>query len=123
MRTEELEREHSVWPLPTPNTDNPLLYYLDGLNPHTGWENRRQDLTPSECFSCPFATISDHWEPPNPADPGEGYYDCALLGLHRVWGEQPKCSDDHWQKVLYPLYTSVREALAHLVAAVPAGDP
>jgi len=62
---------------------------------------------PSECFACPFATArgeENGFSPPNPSDPGEGYYACALIGKPAtnlwakdyVWGEQPECTHEDW---------------------------
>jgi hypothetical protein len=52
-----------------------------------------------ECAECPFATVDNAAEyPPNPADPGEGYYNCSLLGRQHIWGERPQCSIEDWQR-------------------------
>jgi hypothetical protein len=51
---------------------------------------------PAECWGCPFSTVNLNNEPPNPADPGEGYYDCELLGK-TFWGESPGCTYADWQ--------------------------
>jgi hypothetical protein len=59
---------------------------------------RELDGTPFECCICPFATVSPDREPPNPDDPGEGYYDCALLDRKAIWGENPECAAADWRK-------------------------
>jgi hypothetical protein len=69
---------------------------------------------PQECYICPFATPAAGEDEPNPADPGEGWYACALLGeatvlemnrkrmksthFHKpfVWGENPFCAAADW---------------------------
>lgn len=73
---------------------------LDWLLAERGYE-REIDGRPSECCHCPFATaeVRLHDEP-NPADPGEGHYECALLdrtGRDAVWGEEPVCSSEDWR--------------------------
>lgn len=72
------------------------------------------DDLPFECCDCQFATPDPDEERPNPADPGEGMYLCALLGEEEVkarnnnkacwtygnrsvWGESPKCSRSDWR--------------------------
>lgn len=53
--------------------------------------------SPDGCSECPFATIDPHDDDgPNPFDPDEGYYDCALLGRARIWGEDPPCTTVDW---------------------------
>ena len=51
---------------------------------------------PNECCDCPFATATVGEDQPNPTDPGEGYYDCALLKRSHIWGESPACSHEQW---------------------------
>ena len=55
------------------------------------------DGTPWECPYCPFATVNPEREPPNPDDPGEGWYNCALLPRIAVWGESPACTAEDWR--------------------------
>lgn len=51
------------------------------------------------CANCSFATVDAAAEyPPNSSDPDEGYYDCALLGRRHIWGENPQCSIEDWQR-------------------------
>jgi hypothetical protein len=55
---------------------------------------------PSECAGmcdCPFATVNDSSPEPNPSDPGEGHYDCALIDRPKVWGEDPPCTPNEWR--------------------------
>lgn len=53
---------------------------------------------PYGCYDCPFAKEHNEWTSrPNPADPGEGYYDCGLLNEQKIWGESPQCSADDWR--------------------------
>lgn len=60
-------------------------------------DGRDIDGIPDECCSCPFGTAQQEPYAPNPYDPGEGYYQCALLNLTSVWGESPKCSVKDWR--------------------------
>ena len=73
------------------------------------------DDLPYECCDCPFGTpAANAINEPNPSDPAEGDYDCALLGpvetacrnntrgcwtfgLTTVWGEGPKCLRADWR--------------------------
>lgn len=67
-----------------------------------------------ECAWCPFATETPGEPyPPNPADPGEGYYDCSLLNRHRIWGENPPCTHADW----------AARARRELAGAAPQADP
>jgi hypothetical protein len=77
---------------------------------------------PYECWVCPFATavIDFAHDAPNPSDPGEGYYDCALLSLHAIWGESPQCTEDDWRARMRAELQSLRE-LAGL-AETPRAD-
>lgn len=70
----------------------PALYYL-------GWSGDTLEK-PQYCHNCPFAIESDRdEEKPNPADRAEGYYNCAIL-KEKMWGENPKCEDRHWQEII-----------------------
>ena len=52
-----------------------------------------------ECAGCSFATVDPAAEyPPNPSDPGEGYYNCSLLQRQHIWGERPPCTIEDWQR-------------------------
>lgn len=59
---------------------------------------------PIECCDCLFGKAMytedgpdyPFGHPPNPSDPGEGYYECSFLGEKRIWGEQPVCTDGQW---------------------------
>lgn len=71
------------------------------------------DGTPTECCHCPFATPETFCHhAPNPADPGEGHYNCELLGrtgTFAIWGETPVCQASDWRHAarelcaVYPL--------------------
>ena len=58
------------------------------------------EFRPFECCTCPFAKPScerdNCIEVPNTYDPGEGYYDCALLNKQAIWGESPQCKEEYW---------------------------
>lgn len=58
---------------------------------------REFDGTPFVCSRCPFATANPEHDQPNPADPGEGYYDCALLDREEIWDESPECTAADWR--------------------------
>jgi hypothetical protein len=50
------------------------------------------------CAGCVFSTLNECETPAEIAhDPDEAYYDCALLGRNRIWGEEPQCSIADWQ--------------------------
>jgi len=53
-------------------------------------------IRPDGCAGCPFATPDPTSEEPNPTDPDEGNYLCALLEK-TLWGEEPKCTLRDWQ--------------------------
>lgn len=66
------------------------------------WQIFKVGRAPDECCDCPFGTSShlrlpELFQIPNPADPGEGHYDCLLLHSLAVWGENPKCAEHYWQ--------------------------
>lgn len=73
---------------------------------------------PFECCNCPFGVLDPHEPFPNYTDPGEGHFQCSLLGpeitaqrnqensesrgyeyyqLGLVWGENPLCTVDDWR--------------------------
>lgn len=69
---------------------NRLLTGRDLVNPGDAY---------GECCGCSFAMVDAEAEfPPNSADPGEGYYNCSLLDQKHIWGENPKCSIEDWQR-------------------------
>lgn len=82
---------------------------LSWLLTYTAW----QLGPPDGCAECPFATPSPGEPAPNPDDPDEGRYDCALIDAVRVWGETPQCDLNAW-------LTRAREELDQLQLA--AGD-
>jgi len=73
--------------------DKPALKFM---LENTNWEGR-----PFGCDDCPFGKElgeADGVEPPNYSDPSEGYYNCSLTGLKKIWGEEPKCERAQWQQ-------------------------
>lgn len=78
-------------------TQSPALDWL--LAEETSGLPAWRDITwlPGGCAGCPFSSVDPHATPPNPADPDEGYYDCALLGKKAIWGENPICEPEHWR--------------------------
>ena len=53
---------------------------------------------PWGCAECPFSSVNPNEPEPNYCDPDEGYYDCALIGERKIWGEGPKCTGDQWRE-------------------------
>lgn len=50
------------------------------------------------CARCPFSEEYGEWgERPNAADPDEGYYNCHLLDVQKIWGENPRCTAENWR--------------------------
>lgn len=66
-------------------------------------------MKPFECHDCKFATADpayfDECGRPdfNVGDPGEGHYNCSLLNKTGIWGEQPICTDEAYDKVIAAL--------------------
>ncbi len=54
---------------------------------------------PWGCADCPFATVSEGHDPPNPADLDEGHYDCRLMCRPGIWGENVACQTIDWQRL------------------------